>query len=61
VVGPNNHAQFRRIDILARNADRTAANGLTAGERVVVEGAGFLGDNDAVRVAGAPAAVAAKR
>jgi RND family efflux transporter MFP subunit len=68
VVGANNHAQFRRIDILARNADRTAANGLNAGERVVVEGAGFLGDGDAVRVAASsgkaapPAvAVAAKR
>ena len=67
VVGPNNHAQFRRIDILARNADRTAAGGLNPGERVVVEGAGFLGDGDAVRVAptsgkaSAPAvAVAAK-
>lgn len=55
VVDANNHARFRRIDILARNADKTAAEGLLAGERVVVEGAGFLGDNDAVRV------VAAKR
>uniref|UniRef100_B0SYT0 Efflux transporter, RND family, MFP subunit n=1 Tax=Caulobacter sp. (strain K31) TaxID=366602 RepID=B0SYT0_CAUSK len=51
VVGANNRAQFRRIDILARNADRTAAGGLNPGERVVVEGAGFLGDGDAVRVA----------
>ncbi|CAN5514429.1 efflux RND transporter periplasmic adaptor subunit [soil metagenome] len=55
VVDANNHARFRRIDILARNADKTAAEGLVVGERVVVEGAGFLGDNDAVRV------VAAKR
>ena len=68
VVGANNHAQFRRIDILARNADRTAANGVNPGERVVVEGAGFLGDGDAVRIAASsgkaapPAvAVAAKR
>jgi RND family efflux transporter MFP subunit len=67
VVGANNHARFRRIDILARNADMTSAEGLNAGERVVVEGAGFLGDNDAVRIAAAaPAAraapaVAAKR
>jgi RND family efflux transporter MFP subunit len=67
VVDAKNHAQFRRIDILARNADRTAAGGLNPGERVVVEGAGFLGDGDAVRVAAssgkapAPAvAVAAK-
>ncbi|CAN5533729.1 efflux RND transporter periplasmic adaptor subunit [soil metagenome] len=55
VVDANNHARFRRIDILSRNATQTAAEGLEAGERVVVEGAGFLGDNDAVRV------VAAKR
>jgi len=67
VVGANNHARFRRIDILARNADQTAADGLNPGERVVVEGAGFLGDNDAVRIAAAapartaPPAVAAKR
>ncbi|WP_246263495.1 efflux RND transporter periplasmic adaptor subunit [Caulobacter soli] len=63
VVGANNHVQFRRIAILARNADRTAANGVNPGERVVVEGAGFLGDGDAVRVAAtsgraAPPAVA---
>jgi RND family efflux transporter MFP subunit len=56
VVDANNHAQFRRIDILARNADRTAATGLNPGERVVVEGAGFLGDNDAVTIAASPAA-----
>ncbi|MDR7118182.1 efflux RND transporter periplasmic adaptor subunit [Caulobacter sp. BE254] len=66
VVDASNHARFRRIDILARNTDQTSAEGLNAGERVVVEGAGFLGDNDAVRIAGAPAprtapAVAANR
>jgi RND family efflux transporter MFP subunit len=59
VVGANNHAQFRRVDILARNADRTAVGGLTPGERVVVEGAGFLGDNDAVTIAASSAARAA--
>lgn len=56
VVDASNHARFRRIDILARNTDQTSAEGLNAGERVVVDGAGFLGDNDAVRIAGAPAA-----
>ncbi|MEJ2814897.1 efflux RND transporter periplasmic adaptor subunit [Caulobacter sp. CCG-8] len=68
VVDARNHVQFRRIEILARNTDRTAANGLNPGERVVVEGAGFLGEGDAVRVAGSSAhaappavAVAAKR
>lgn len=56
VVDARSRAQFRRIDILARTADRTAANGLNPGERVVVEGAGFLGDGDAVHVAGAASA-----
>ena len=59
VVGANNRAVFRRIDILARNADRTAAGGLNPGERVVVEGAGFLGDGDAVRAAPTPGKVSA--
>ena len=58
VVGANNHVQFRRIDILARNADRTAANGLNPGERVVVEGAGFLGEGDGVRIAATTARAA---
>ena len=51
VVGADNHVRFRRIDVLARTTDRTAANGVNPGERVVVEGAGFLGEGDAVRVA----------
>jgi RND family efflux transporter MFP subunit len=51
VVGANNRAQFRRVDILARSTDRSAVNGVNAGERVVVEGAGFLGEGDPVRVA----------
>ena len=61
VVAANNHVRFRRIAILARNADRTAATGLNPGERVVVEGAGFLGDNDAVAVAAVTAPAASQR
>ncbi len=50
VVDAKNSVHFRRIAILATTADRIAATGLTAGETVVVEGAGFLGEGDAVRI-----------
>ncbi|ALL14218.1 efflux RND transporter periplasmic adaptor subunit [Caulobacter henricii] len=53
VLDAKNHAHFRRIAIVAATADRIAATGLTAGERVVVEGAGFLGEGDAVRIGSA--------
>jgi RND family efflux transporter MFP subunit len=55
VIDAKNHVHFRRIAILATTADKIAATGLTAGERVVVEGAGFLGEGDAVRVGTATA------
>jgi RND family efflux transporter MFP subunit len=62
VLDAKNHARFRRIAIVAATADKIAATGLTAGERVVVEGAGFLGEGDAVRIgsAGPTASAAAK-
>ena len=44
---------FRRIAILANTGDRVAATGVNAGEQVVVEGAGFLGEGDLVRVGAA--------
>lgn len=50
VVDATNHVRFRRIAILTTTANRIAATGLTAGEKVVVEGAGFLGEGDAVRI-----------
>ena len=55
VVDSARKVHFRRIAILANTGDRVAATGLTAGERVVVEGAGFLGEGDLVRVGLAPA------
>ncbi|MET3668080.1 efflux RND transporter periplasmic adaptor subunit [Caulobacter sp. 1776] len=55
VVDSAKKVHFRRITILANTGDRIAASGLTAGERVVVEGAGFLGEGDLVRVGQAPA------
>ena len=50
VVDAQNHARFRRVEILARTTTSTAVTGLTPGERVVVQGAGFLGEGDSVRV-----------
>lgn len=53
VVDAAKKAHFRRINILANTGDRVAVTGVTAGDRVVVEGAGFLGEGDLVRVAAA--------
>lgn len=60
VVDAKNHVHFRRIVILASTADRIAASGLTAGEKVVVEGAGFLGEGDAVRIGSSAPAPSAR-
>ncbi len=61
VMGPDNRAHFLQVTVLSRAADQTAVSGLSAGSRVVVSGAGFLGDGDRVTVApaAAPAAAAA--
>lgn len=57
VVDAAKKVHFRRITVLANTGDRVAATGLTAGESVVVEGAGFLGEGDLVRIGAArPAA-----
>lgn len=53
VVDNAKKVHFRRIAILTNTGDRVAATGLTAGEQVVVEGAGFLGEGDLVRVGAA--------
>ena len=64
MVDANRKAQFRKVAIVARTGDITAVSGVSAGEEVVVDGAGFLGDGDAVSVAvrkPAPSLQAAKR
>lgn len=64
LVDSNRKAQFRKVGIVARTGDITAVSGVSAGEEIVVDGAGFLGDGDAVRVTvhkAAPALPAAKR
>ena len=51
VLGTDNHARFVQVTVLSRTTDSTAVSGLPAGSRVVVAGAGFLGDGDRVTVA----------
>jgi multidrug efflux pump subunit AcrA (membrane-fusion protein) len=64
VVDGAKKVHFRRISVLATTGDRIAATGLTAGDSVVVEGAGFLGEGDLVRIGAAaprPAAEASSK
>jgi RND family efflux transporter MFP subunit len=62
VLGTNNQVRFQPVTVLSRTTTRTSVNGVVAGTRVVVDGAGFLGDGDRVTVSGtatpAPAAAA---
>lgn len=59
VVGANNQVRFTPVTVLARGADQTSVTGVAEGARVVVQGAGFLGDGDRVTVTAAPARAAA--
>lgn len=53
VLGTDSRARFQPVTVLSRTTDSTAVGGLAAGSRVVVAGAGFLGDGDRVTVAAA--------
>ena len=60
VVGNENRVTFQPVEILARTDARSSVDGLPEGARVVVQGAGFLGEGDRVTVARpAPAAAPA--
>jgi RND family efflux transporter MFP subunit len=61
VLDGQGRARFRPVVIQTRGADWTAVDGVEAGARVIVAGAGFLGEGDRVRVAPAarPAPAAA--
>ncbi|MGZ9099822.1 MAG: efflux RND transporter periplasmic adaptor subunit, partial [Brevundimonas sp.] len=59
VMGAENRVRFQPVTVLSRTTDTSAVSGLQAGVRVVVAGAGFLGDGDRVTVAAATAAPAA--
>lgn len=61
VLDTQNRAHFRQVTIRSRSTDRTAVDGLQAGVRVVVDGAGFLGEGDRVTVAAPRAAAAPAR
>ncbi|MFN3668871.1 MAG: efflux RND transporter periplasmic adaptor subunit [Brevundimonas sp.] len=60
VMATGSTVRFQPVTVLSRTETRTAVEGLPANSRVVVEGAGFLGDGDTVRVV-APRAAPAPR
>lgn len=56
VIGANSAVRFTPVVTGTRTGSLVAVeSGLTAGQRVVVQGAGFLGEGDVVRVAAAAA------
>ena len=56
ILDNQGRARFRPVAIQTRAAEWTAVDGVEAGARVIVQGAGFLGEGDRVRVAPAVAA-----
>ncbi|WP_374275887.1 efflux RND transporter periplasmic adaptor subunit [Brevundimonas sp.] len=50
VLGAENRVRFQPVQVLARSEAETSVDGVAEGARVVVEGAGFLGEGDVVRV-----------
>lgn len=61
VVDGEGRARLRPVRVTTRADDWTAVEGVEAGERVVVRGAGFLNDGDRVRVATPQPAPAANK
>jgi len=57
-LGADNRVQQTKVQVLARDADRVALQGLAADARVVARGAAFLSDGDTVRVVADPAPAA---
>lgn len=60
VLTADSHARFQPVTVVSRSDDRTSVTGIEAGVRVVVDGAGFLGDGDRVTVATASPPAAAR-
>lgn len=59
ILDAETRARFRPLNILTRGEEWSSVEGVEAGARVIVRGAGFLGEGDRVRVAAAPAPAAA--
>lgn len=60
VLDAETRARFRPLTILSRGEQWSSVEGVEAGARIIVQGAGFLGEGDRVRVAApAPARAAA--
>ena len=50
ILDNQSRARFRPVTIQSRSREWTAVDGVEAGARVIVQGAGFLGEGDRVRV-----------
>lgn len=59
VLNGDASVRFQPVTVLSRTDARTAVNGVSAGVRVIVNGAGFLNEGDHVTVAEQPAAAPA--
>lgn len=55
ILDNESRARFRPVTIQTRAREWTAVDGVPAGARVIVQGAGFLGEGDRVRIAPATA------
>lgn len=53
-VGADNRVRQTKVQVLSRDGDRVALQGLPADARVVARGAAFLSDGDTVRVVATP-------
>tara|TARA_R110002012_G_scaffold306876_2_gene511970 strand:- start:88859 stop:89986 length:1128 start_codon:yes stop_codon:yes gene_type:complete len=56
ILRDGNQTHFQPVTVLSRTAELSAVDGLQAGARVVVAGAGFLSEGDRVTITGATTA-----
>ena len=54
LLGADNRVRQTKVQVLSRDGDRVALQGLPADARVVARGAAFLSDGDTVRVVATP-------
>jgi RND family efflux transporter MFP subunit len=55
ILNNDSTVRFQPVTVLSRTDARTAVSGVETGQRVIVQGAGFLNEGDRVTVAPAPA------